>query len=84
MQRFRDKSLNSIYSAGRLAGEAQKYSSKIRLLHAGPEIDVKSIVEILTLNVQQGDSLELWAVGEDAPQAQALLSYLLEIETEYR
>ncbi len=70
--------LGSIYAAGALARKAQKFNARIRVFYEGQVVDAKSILEILTLNVPPGDSLEIKASGQDAPQAVALLSYLLE------
>lgn len=55
--------------AARLAQEAQKFSSEIRLKVGSQEVDAKSILDILTLAVGNGSGLEIKARGDDAAQA---------------
>nr|WP_237559859.1 HPr family phosphocarrier protein [Desulfohalovibrio reitneri] len=55
--------------AARLAKEAQRFQSDIRLAAGGQEVDAKSILDILTLSAAGGSALELRAHGSDAPQA---------------
>jgi len=52
-----------------LAKEAQKFSSDIRLLLDGREVDAKSILDILTLAATSGSVLIIRARGDDAPAA---------------
>ncbi|GAB6059027.1 HPr family phosphocarrier protein [Desulfonatronum parangueonense] len=62
--------------AARLAREAQKYSSRITLLTAEQEVDAKSILDLLTLALGPGCSVELKAQGEDALAALEQLELL--------
>lgn len=55
--------------AARLAQEAQKFSSQIRLKAGVQEVDAKSILDILTLAAGNGCGLEIKARGDDAAQA---------------
>ncbi len=52
-----------------LAKEAQKFTSDIRLLSDGREVDAKSILDILTLAATNGSDLIVRASGKDAPEA---------------
>jgi phosphotransferase system HPr (HPr) family protein len=55
----------------RLAEVAKKFQSSIRLSRVGgnEEVDAKSILGILTLGAEKGQTLRIWASGEDAQQA---------------
>jgi phosphocarrier protein len=55
--------------AAKLAQEAQKYESEIRILQGGAVVDAKSILDVLTLAAGNGTSLELSARGPDAAEA---------------
>jgi phosphocarrier protein HPr len=55
--------------AARLAREAQKFSARITLLFQNQEVDAKSILDVLTLALGPGCSVELKAQGEDAEAA---------------
>lgn len=52
-----------------LAREARKFSSRIILSHHDQEVDAKSILDILTLALGPGCTVELRAHGEDAQDA---------------
>ena len=66
--------------AARLAQEAQRFTSEIKLIGGpgGQEVDAKSILDILTLAAGKGLGLELKAEGDDAEEALAHLSRLFE------
>ena len=55
----------------RLAEVAKKFQSSIRLSRVGAneEVDAKSILGILTLGAEKGQTLRIRASGEDAKQA---------------
>ncbi|MFP4071561.1 MAG: HPr family phosphocarrier protein [Desulfovibrionales bacterium] len=55
--------------AGRLAQEAQKFSSSVFLVHNGQKVDAKSILDILTLALSKGSSIRIEAQGPDADTA---------------
>jgi phosphocarrier protein len=52
--------------AALLAREAQRFSSRITLSSQDQEVDAKSILDILTLALGPGCSVEIRAQGEDA------------------
>ena len=64
--------------ADMLARAAAQFECLIEIDKDGHTIDCKSIMSILTLGAQQGTQLQLRAVGEDAQQAIAALSELIE------
>ncbi|MFO7816453.1 MAG: HPr family phosphocarrier protein [Thermodesulfobacteriota bacterium] len=64
--------------AARLAQEAQKFSSEIRLGLDGREVDAKSILDVLTLAASGGKKLQIVAAGADAGEALAHLESLFE------
>ena len=55
----------------RLAEVAKKFQSSIRLSRVGAseDVDAKSILGILTLGAEKGQTLRIRASGEDAKQA---------------
>lgn len=55
--------------AAKIAKEAQKFSSAIRILMDDREIDAKSILDILSLAAPRGTALSLKAEGKDAAEA---------------
>ncbi|MBF0481155.1 MAG: HPr family phosphocarrier protein [Desulfovibrionaceae bacterium] len=55
--------------AAKLAQEAQKYASEIKIVCNGATVDAKSILDVLTLAAGNGTSLELAAAGPDAAEA---------------
>ncbi|MFP4658088.1 MAG: HPr family phosphocarrier protein [Desulfonatronovibrionaceae bacterium] len=68
--------------AARLAQEAQKFKSEIRLGIDGREVDAKSILDVLTLAASGGAKLQIVAAGADAKKAVTHLSGLLESRLE--
>jgi phosphocarrier protein len=64
--------------AAKLAQEAQKFSSDIKLVSKDQEVDAKSILDILTLSAGKGSGLTIKAEGDDAEQAVVRLSRLFE------
>lgn len=57
--------------ASNLAGLAKKFKSKITLLHEDKSGDAKSIIRILTLDVNVGSRIVVRAEGEDEEEALA-------------
>jgi phosphocarrier protein len=64
--------------AAKLAQEAQKFNSDIKLGLDGREVDAKSILDVLTLAASGGTRLQIVAAGSDAERALAHLSGLFE------
>lgn len=48
---------------------AGRFRSAIRVAHAGREADAKSILEVLTLGVRAGATVDVEAEGDDAREA---------------
>ena len=57
---------------------AQEFSSDITLQYDGREANGKSLLNILTLGVNQGSEITINAQGEDANSALAALQSLIE------
>ena len=64
--------------AARIAQEAQKFSSVIRIGMQDREIDAKSILDILSLAAPRGTDLSLKAEGCDALEAVQRIAHLFE------
>ena len=60
-----------------LVAQAKKFKSDIRLWRGDKEVNAKSVVSIMGLETQKGDSLRFKAAGLDAAQAIQVLSDLL-------
>ncbi|MCI0651071.1 MAG: HPr family phosphocarrier protein [Planctomycetes bacterium] len=57
---------------------AQDFASQVYMSRdAGEEVDAKSVLQLLTLGVQQGDQVTLRIIGDDAEQAMDVLSDLI-------
>jgi phosphotransferase system HPr (HPr) family protein len=63
--------------AAALAETAARFRSVIRVRHGEREVDAKSVLLLLTLDVRQGDSIEISADGPDAQDAVDALSALV-------
>lgn len=63
--------------ANRIAEEASRFVSDIRLCKDGQEVDAKSIFEILTLAAGKGTVLTVRAEGSDAEDAVSVLAELV-------
>jgi phosphocarrier protein len=64
--------------AAKLAQEAQKFVSEIKLVYGKQTVDAKSILDILTLAAAQGSEISIEAEGQDAEQAVDHLRQLFE------
>ena len=62
--------------AGHLCEIAGKYSSQILFLHAGAEINAKSVLSVLAAGIQSGDEVELQCTGADEEEAAAAIEQL--------
>jgi phosphocarrier protein HPr len=58
--------------------KAKKFKCSLRLSFGGREIDAKSILSVLTLGVNEGARVVLRAEGEDAAEAIAEISALVD------
>ncbi len=63
--------------AAMLVALAKKYQSTIRLMRGAEEANAKSVVSIMALGTQHGDSLRVKATGADAAEAIRALTALL-------
>jgi PTS hybrid protein len=67
--------------AGRLAQEAAKYASTIRIKHAGKTIDPTGVLAVMSLGAKLGSTVTVHADGPDAEEAiKALAAILAEAE----
>jgi PTS hybrid protein len=67
--------------AGRLAREAAKYASTIRIEHAGKTIDPTGVLAVMSLGATLGSTVTVHADGPDAEEAiKALTAVLAEAE----
>lgn len=64
--------------AGLLVQTAARFQSKIVVLFAGKTANAKSIMGVMKLGVSMGDSIVVQAEGEDAEQAIAALTELVQ------
>ncbi|MGZ4119448.1 MAG: HPr family phosphocarrier protein [Actinomycetota bacterium] len=64
--------------AADFATAAARFRSDIRVLKAGKEVDAKSVLLLLTLDVRQGDRVIVSADGPDAEVAVDTLAKMLE------
>ncbi|NLI90246.1 MAG: HPr family phosphocarrier protein [Epulopiscium sp.] len=61
---------------------ASKYKSDIKVSKDGKEVDGKRLLAIMTLGVQQGESITIKAEGEDESEAVRALEDLIERDFE--
>ncbi|WP_070121757.1 phosphocarrier protein HPr [Bacillus marinisedimentorum] len=52
-----------------LVNEASKYQSDVKLAFNGKEVNLKSIMGVMSLGIQQGSEVTVTADGEDADAA---------------
>ena len=65
--------------AGGLAAILKSFRSDVRIKANGREADAKSILEIMSLGIKEGDTVEILASGEDSNEATiAGMNYLRE------
>ena len=63
--------------AAEFAAAAARYNADVRLVKGEREVDAKSVLLVLTLDVRHGDRVRLRARGEDADRAVEELSRLV-------
>lgn len=52
-----------------LVNQASKFSSDIKLVYNGKEVNLKSIMGVMSLGIQQGAEITISAEGDDAEAA---------------
>ncbi len=68
--------------ASNLAGLAKKYKSRITLFHDDKSGDAKSIIRILTLDLNMGSQISVQAEGEDEQEALEAVVHFISSLTE--
>lgn len=66
-----------------LVAEAEKFKSEIFIKYKEKEISVKSIIGVMTLGAETGESIEVAVVGEDQELAMKRLEKFFEEEIEH-
>ncbi|MBO9129848.1 phosphocarrier protein HPr [Bacillus sp. 165] len=56
-----------------LVNTASKFNSDINLEYSGKTVNLKSIMGVMSLGIQQGTEIKITANGEDAAQALAAI-----------
>ena len=57
-----------------LVNQASKFSSNINLIYNGKSVNLKSIMGVMSLGIQQGAEITISAEGDDAEAAIAALT----------
>ncbi|MEW9668909.1 phosphocarrier protein HPr [Ammoniphilus sp. 3BR4] len=63
-----------------LVQTATKFSSQINLQHGGKTINLKSIMAVMSLGIQQGAEIQVTADGADAQEALAAIAETMQKE----
>jgi phosphotransferase system HPr (HPr) family protein len=63
--------------AAEFAQRAGRYGCDIALVKGGQEVDAKSVLSVLTLDIRQADRVTVRARGNDAPRAVEELTALI-------
>ncbi|MCF6408698.1 phosphocarrier protein HPr [Pseudalkalibacillus salsuginis] len=63
-----------------LVNKAGKFSSDIELEHKGKTVNLKSIMGVMSLGIQQGSEITIKANGNDADEALSALTDVLKQE----
>ncbi|MBB6218855.1 phosphotransferase system HPr (HPr) family protein [Anaerosolibacter carboniphilus] len=61
-----------------LIKEASKYGSNIEIEYNGRLVSCKSIISLMTLKARQGDTVKVYAYGEDESEAMDSITELFE------
>lgn len=64
--------------ASELVKLANSFSSDLTLIYDGKEVDLKSIMGVLSLGVRRGTTIAIKAIGEDNIEAMKAIQKLLE------
>lgn len=62
-----------------LAQTTMKFKSRIKLHYKDDVINCKSLVHVVSLGVKTGETIQVFAVGDDAEEAVAALRNLVEV-----
>jgi phosphocarrier protein HPr len=63
-----------------LVNKAGQFSSEIELVHNGKAVNLKSIMGVMSLGIQQGSEITIKAEGSDADDALSALDGVLKQE----
>lgn len=63
-----------------LVNAASKFNSEINLAYAGKTVNLKSIMGVMSLGIQEGSEIKITANGDDADQALAAIEETLKKE----
>jgi phosphocarrier protein HPr len=63
--------------ANLIVGLAKKFQAKVEIIRENQRVDGKSILDLLTLAVEQGCEVQIEATGPDAEQAATALAELI-------
>ncbi|WLD92282.1 phosphocarrier protein HPr [Alkalihalobacillus sp. AL-G] len=63
-----------------LVNRAGQFSSEIELVHNGKSVNLKSIMGVMSLGIQQGSEITIKADGSDADEALSALDDVLKQE----
>jgi phosphotransferase system HPr (HPr) family protein len=66
--------------ASLIVGMAKKFQAKIEIVRDNQRVDSRSILDLLTLAVEQGSEVQIEAVGPDAEEAVTALAELIASE----
>ena len=61
-----------------LAGEAERWRSRVTLTHAGRTVDAKQLMELLILGVRTGERVTVQVDGPDEATAAEVLKQLIQ------
>lgn len=65
-------------AAAKLVDTAKRYASKIELVFRDRAVDCKSIMSIITLGAQYGNTVTFIVTGDDEQDALSAISHLLD------
>jgi phosphocarrier protein len=63
-----------------LVNRVTPFSSKVILEYKGKQVDLKSILGVMSLGIPQGETIKVIAQGDDAEQALANIDELMKTE----
>ncbi|WP_379966715.1 phosphocarrier protein HPr [Ectobacillus sp. sgz5001026] len=63
-----------------LVNAASKFNSEINLAYSGKTVNLKSIMGVMSLGIQEGSEIKITANGDDADQALAAIEETLKKE----
>lgn len=63
-----------------LVNAASKFNSEINLAYSGKTVNLKSIMGVMSLGIQEGSEIKITANGDDADQALAAIEETMKKE----